>query len=120
VPPGEDLTRPSDPNTSSPDLTDGSVSAPIASFASSACGGMGTVYLAVRSDDEFQKRVAVKVLRRGMDTDAIVRRFRHERQILASLQYPYIATLLDGGTTDGGLPYLRWIRRRADDLQLLR
>lgn len=66
---------------------------------------MGTVYLAVRADDEFQKRVAIKVLRRGMDTDAIVRRFRHERQILASLQHPYIAGLLDGGSTADGLPY---------------
>jgi non-specific serine/threonine protein kinase/serine/threonine-protein kinase len=68
-------------------------------------GGMGTVYLAVRSDDAFQKRVAIKVLKRGMDTDAIVRRFRNERQILASLEHPYIAGLLDGGTTAEGLPY---------------
>ena len=68
-------------------------------------GGMGTVLLAVRSDDAFQKRVAIKVLRRGMDTDAIVGRFRHERQILASLEHPNIAGLLDGGTTDDGLPY---------------
>ena len=68
-------------------------------------GGMGTVYLAVRSDDAFQKRVALKVLKRGMDTDAIVRRFRNERQILASLDHPYISGLLDGGTTPEGLPY---------------
>ena len=68
-------------------------------------GGMGTVYLAVRSDDEFQKRVALKVLRRGMDTDAIVQRFRNERQILASLEHPFISALLDGGTTPDGLPY---------------
>ncbi|HEY8550676.1 MAG TPA: protein kinase [Vicinamibacterales bacterium] len=68
-------------------------------------GGMGTVYLAVRDDDAFQKRVAIKILKRGMDTDAIVRRFRHERQILASLQHPYIASLLDGGTTADGRPY---------------
>ena len=66
---------------------------------------MGTVYLAVRGDDEFQKRVALKVLRRGMDTDAIVQRFRHERQILASLEHPFISGLLDGGTTADGLPY---------------
>src|SRR5688500_12847728 len=66
---------------------------------------MGTVYLGVRSDDSFQKRVALKVLKRGMDTDAIVRRFRTERQILASLEHPYIAGLLDGGTTPDGLPY---------------
>jgi eukaryotic-like serine/threonine-protein kinase len=68
-------------------------------------GGMGTVYLAARSDDAFQKRVALKVLKRGMDTDAIVRRFRNERQILASLDHPYISGLLDGGTTPDGLPY---------------
>ena len=68
-------------------------------------GGMGTVYLGVRSDDEFQKRVAVKVLKRGMDTESIVRRFRNERQILASLEHPFIAGLLDGGSTSEGLPY---------------
>ena len=68
-------------------------------------GGMGTVYLAVRSDDAFQKRVALKVLKRGTDTDSVVRRFRHERQILASLEHPNIAGLLDGGTTSEGLPY---------------
>ena len=49
---------------------------------------MGTVYLAVRDDDAFQKRVALKVLKRGMDTDSIVRRFRHERQILAASSIP--------------------------------
>jgi non-specific serine/threonine protein kinase/serine/threonine-protein kinase len=68
-------------------------------------GGMGTVYLGVRSDDAFQKRVAIKVLKRGMDTESIVRRFRHERQILASLEHPFIAGLLDGGTTPDGRPY---------------
>jgi non-specific serine/threonine protein kinase/serine/threonine-protein kinase len=68
-------------------------------------GGMGTVYLAVRSDDAFQQRVALKVLKRGMDTDAIVRRFRTERQILASLDHPLISRLLDGGATPEGLPY---------------
>ncbi len=68
-------------------------------------GGMGTVYLAMRSDDVFQKRVAIKILKRGTDTDAIVQRFRNERQILASLEHPNIASLLDGGTTADGLPY---------------
>lgn len=68
-------------------------------------GGMGTVYLGVRDDDAFQKRVAIKVLKRGMDTESIVRRFRHERQILASLDHPFIAGLLDGGTTPDGRPY---------------
>jgi len=68
-------------------------------------GGMGTVYLAVRADDEFQKRVAIKIVKRGMDSDAIVRRFRRERQILAYLDHPNIARLLDGGTTEDHLPY---------------
>ena len=68
-------------------------------------GGMGAVYLAVRADDEFQKRVAIKLVKRGMDTDFILRRFRQERQILASLDHPYIARLMDGGTTDDGLPF---------------
>ena len=68
-------------------------------------GGMGQVYLAVRADDEYKKRVALKIVRRGMDTQDIVRRFRHERQILAGLDHPNIAKLLDGGTTEDGLPY---------------
>ncbi len=68
-------------------------------------GGMGAVYLAVRADDEFQKRVAIKLIKRGMDTDFVIRRFRHERQILASLDHPNVARLLDGGTTEDGLPY---------------
>ncbi len=69
-------------------------------------GGMGTVYLAARADDAFTKLVAVKLLKRGMDTDEITRRFRHERQILAQLEHPGIARLLDGGSTGDGLPYL--------------
>ncbi len=68
-------------------------------------GGMGTVYLAERVDQEYHRRVAVKVVRRGMDTDEILARFRQERQILASLDHPNVARLLDGGTTASGLPY---------------
>ncbi|HEX8889254.1 MAG TPA: protein kinase, partial [Pyrinomonadaceae bacterium] len=68
-------------------------------------GGMGAVYLAERADSEFRRRVAIKLIKRGMDTDFILRRFRKERQILASLDHPNIARLLDGGTTDDGLPY---------------
>jgi non-specific serine/threonine protein kinase/serine/threonine-protein kinase len=68
-------------------------------------GGMGAVYLAEREDDAFRKRVAVKLVKRGMDTELVLRRFRDERQILASLDHPNIARLLDGGTTDDGLPY---------------
>jgi serine/threonine protein kinase len=69
-------------------------------------GGMGTVYLAERADKQYEKLVAIKIVRRGMDTDDILRRFRNERQILASLDHPNIARLLDGGTTDEGLPFL--------------
>ncbi len=68
-------------------------------------GGMSSVYLAVRADDEFRRRVAVKLVRRGMDTRDILDRFLTERQILANLDHPYIARLHDGGTTDDGLPY---------------
>ena len=69
-------------------------------------GGMGTVYRATRDDAEFRKFVAVKVIKHGMDTDLIVDRFRTERQILANLEHPNIARLLDGGATADGLPYL--------------
>jgi eukaryotic-like serine/threonine-protein kinase len=68
-------------------------------------GGMGTVYLGERADGPFRKTVAVKIVRRGMDTEAVLRRFRQERQILAGLEHPNIARLLDGGNTDDGLPY---------------
>jgi eukaryotic-like serine/threonine-protein kinase len=53
-----------------------------------AAGGMGTVYRAVRDDDQFQKEVAIKVVKRGMDSDAVLNRFRRERQILAPLDHP--------------------------------
>ena len=68
-------------------------------------GGMGAVYLAVR-DDEFEQEVAIKVVKRGMDTDAVLRRFRYERQILAFLNHQNIAKLLDGGATNDGRPYI--------------
>ncbi|HJU56304.1 MAG TPA: protein kinase, partial [Pyrinomonadaceae bacterium] len=68
-------------------------------------GGMGTVYLATRDDEQFKKQVAIKLVRQGMDSDFVLRRFRNERQILASLDHPHIARLLDGGTTEDGLPY---------------
>jgi len=68
-------------------------------------GGMGEVYLAARADDQYRKQVAIKLVKRGMDTDNILRRFRHERQILAALDHPNIARLLDGGVSEDGLPY---------------
>ena len=68
-------------------------------------GGMGTVYLASRTDESFDKKVAIKLIKRGMDTAAVLKRFVMERRILAQLENPHIASLLDGGSTDDGLPY---------------
>lgn len=68
-------------------------------------GGMGTVYLAERADGQFQKQVAIKVLKRGTDTDEVLHRFSIERHILARLDHPNIARLLDAGTSNDGLPY---------------
>lgn len=68
-------------------------------------GGMGSVYLATRADQEFTKHVAIKLLRRGTENESVVRRFKKERQVLADLEHPHIARLIDGGTTENGLPY---------------
>jgi len=69
-------------------------------------GGMGSVYLAVRSDDLHDERVALKILPYGMDTPSNLDRFKRERKILAKLDHPNIARLLDGGVTEEGLSYL--------------
>lgn len=69
-------------------------------------GGMGAVYLAVRDDDQFHKEVAIKTLKFELEGSSAVSRFRHERQILAHLEHPNIARLLDGGTTEQGTPYI--------------
>ncbi|MGQ0540845.1 MAG: protein kinase domain-containing protein, partial [Blastocatellia bacterium] len=68
-------------------------------------GGMGTVYLAERKGEGFSQKVAVKLIKRGMDTNAVLKRFLMERQILANLEHPFIARMLDGGSTPDGLPY---------------
>ena len=68
-------------------------------------GGMGSVYLGERDDEHYHKRVAIKVVKRGMDSTEVLARFRHERQILAGLEHPYIARLIDGGTTPDGRPF---------------
>jgi len=68
-------------------------------------GGMGIVYLAERGDGAFEQQVALKVIKRGMDSHEIVGRFRAERQILARLQHPNIARLVDGGVTGDGRPW---------------
>ena len=69
-------------------------------------GGMSTVYLAVREDDAFSHQVVVKLIRRGLESEAMIHRFQVERQILANLTHPSIARLYDGGATAQGLPYL--------------
>lgn len=71
-----------------------------------ASGGMGAVWLAHRVDEQFQGFAAVKLIKRGMDTDDILRRFRQERQLLANLRHPNICRLLDGGAAPDGRPYL--------------
>jgi len=88
-------------------------------------GGMGAVYLAERADGAFEQRVALKLIKRGMDSDRVLTRFRVERQILASLEHPNIARLLDGGASDDGQPFFvmeyidgRRIDEYADALRL--
>jgi len=88
-------------------------------------GGMGAVYLAVRDDEQYESEVAIKLVRPGLDTDFILRRFRRERQILARLQHPNIARLLDGGTSSDGTPYFvmeyiqgSWITKYATEHDL--
>lgn len=81
-------------------------------------GGMGAVYLARRADGAFDRTVALKVVKRGMDTDEILWRFRQERSILARLQHPSIATLLDGGITESGVPYFAMEVVRGDPIDV--
>ncbi len=88
-------------------------------------GGMGAVYLAERADGQFRHQVAVKLVRQGGPREDLLRRLRHERQILASLQHPNIARLYDGGVSEDGVPYLVMeyveglpIDRYCDDHQL--
>ncbi len=69
-------------------------------------GGMGSVWLGERDDAEFERRVAIKVIKRGMDTDEVLRRFRVERRALAGLEHPCIARLIDAATTADGRPAL--------------
>lgn len=68
-------------------------------------GGMGAVYLAIRSDDTFQKTVALKVISSEIANEEFIRRFKQERQILAALDHPHITRILDGGSTATGQPY---------------
>ena len=69
-------------------------------------GGMGAVYMAEQKEESFHRYVAMKVIRRGMDNEQVIRRFNTERQILAALNHPNIGRLLDGGTSEDGTSYL--------------
>jgi WD40 repeat protein/tRNA A-37 threonylcarbamoyl transferase component Bud32 len=71
-----------------------------------ATGGMGAIYLGERVDREFEKKVAVKLIRTGLDSEEVLTRFRRERQVLADLEHANIGRLLDGGSTPEGEPYL--------------
>jgi len=101
---GDFLVNPALPPPSK-DPESGWVVGPYRTLRELGRGGMGAVYLGQRADEAFQKQVALKVIKRGMDTDEILRRFRNERQILANLDHPGIARLLDGGSTEDGRPY---------------
>src|ERR1700744_3390408 len=81
-------------------------------------GGMGSVYLALRDDEEYVKEVALKVVKRGMNSEEVLRRFRDERQILAKLDHPFIARLFDGGTTADGVPFfaMEYVEGRPVDV----
>ena len=69
-------------------------------------GGMGTVFLAERTDGEYDQRVAIKILQVGRSSDSLIQKLRNERQILANLKHPNIVNILDGGTSDQGIPFI--------------
>jgi hypothetical protein len=98
--------EPADPLPPLPPLAPGTRIGAYRIIGEAGRGGMAVVYLAERADGEFRKRVALKVVRSGLPLqDDLVRRFREERQILASLEHPGIARLFDGGVTEEGLPW---------------
>jgi serine/threonine protein kinase len=99
------LDRAADAVRTDPRRLEGRVLGPYQVLREIGHGGMGTVYLAVRADHVFRKPVAIKILQMGMSPE-IVARFEQEREILASLDHPNIARLLDGGSTPDGLSYL--------------
>ena len=103
--PAVDFRQPSSSNTASAPRT-GTRLGPYELLEEIGCGGMGEVYRAVRADGQFTKQVAVKLVRAGYDKAFVLEKFRQERQILATLDHPNIARLLDGGTTEDGIPYL--------------
>ena len=102
--PDETAALPTAPSGSSP-LPFGKRVGPYQILQSLGTGGMAEVYRAIRADDQYRQEVAIKVVRAGQDSAYVISHFKNERQILASLDHPNIARLLDGGTTDEGLPY---------------
>ncbi len=101
----EFLEQPLIPSESSTPLPDGGQLGAYRVVREIGQGGMSTVYLGARDDASFRRRVAIKVIRRGMESEESKRRLRVERQILASLDHPWIARLYDGGETAEGMPY---------------
>ncbi|MFG0315672.1 MAG: protein kinase [Planctomycetota bacterium JB042] len=80
-------------------------------------GGMGAVWIGERKGGGFEMTAAIKLIKRGLDTDAVLERFRRERRLLAGLEHPNVARLLDGGATDDGRPWLamEWVDGRPID-----
>ena len=103
---GENIRLRWRPECGAEDDRSGTVIGPYTILQKLGEGGMGVVYLAERELAGVRQKVALKVLKRGLDTEVILHRFHHERQILARLDHPHIVTLLDGGTTSDHLPYL--------------
>lgn len=87
------------------EYSEGQLVGPYRLISKIAAGGMGLVFLAERADGQYTQQVALKLIKRGMDSDEILRRFSAERQILANLNHPHIARLIDGGLTTEGVPW---------------
>jgi len=107
VPPAQ-AADPSAPNHLDPDHRDQMIGRRLGTYEiveQIGSGGMGEVYRAIRADDQYRKQVAIKLVRASQNSDFVIRRFKNERQILATLDHPNIARLLDGGTTEEGIPY---------------
>jgi len=93
------------PEPTAPDPMEGRLIGSYQVLSGIGHGGMGAVYVGLRADDAYHKRVAIKVVKPGMNTEEILLRFRQERRTLARLDHPNIARLIDGGSTEEGCPY---------------